>query len=168
MMAVGPLVPWRHAGRPLWRSLRWPAAAFAVLLVALIAAGVRSLPALLAIPSAFAVASTVLYEYARAIGRWRLAGGGWSRALALVARRRRRYGAYLAHLGLAVVVIGLAASHFWQQDKDVTLQPGQQVSIAGYTLTYAGVQTRELADHSDLVPALQFVNPPPQPAPPPY
>jgi len=156
LMAAGPLVPWRHAGRPLWRSLRWPAAAFTVLLVALVAAGVRSLPALLAIPSAFAVASTVLYEYARAIGRWRLAGGGWSRALALVARRRRRYGAYLAHLGLAIVVIGLAASHFWQQEKDVTLQPGQQVSVAGYTLTYAGVQTRELTDHSELVAAMRF------------
>src|SRR5216684_2316530 len=89
LMAAGPLVPWRHAGGPLWRSLRWPAAAFAVLLAALIAAGVRSLPALLAIPSAFAVASTVLYEYARAIGRWRLAGGGWPRAFALVSRRSR-------------------------------------------------------------------------------
>jgi cytochrome c-type biogenesis protein CcmF len=155
-MAAGPLVPWRHAGGPLWRSLRWPAAAFAVVLAALVAAGVRSLPALLAIPSAFAVASTALYEYARAIGRWRLAGGGWSRALALVARRRRHYGAYMAHLGLAVVVIGLAGSHFWQQEKDVTLQPGQQVSIAGYTLTYAGVQTRELADHSELVAAMRF------------
>jgi cytochrome c-type biogenesis protein CcmF len=57
---------------------------------------------------------------------------------------------------LAVVVIGLAASHFWQQDKDVTLQPGQQVSIAGYTLTYVGVQTRALADHSELVAAMRF------------
>src|SRR5260370_21233585 len=85
LMAAGPLVPWRHAGGPLWRSLRWPAAAFAVLLVALVAAGVRSLPALLAIPSAFAVASTVLYEYARALARWLLAGGVWSRVLPFAA-----------------------------------------------------------------------------------
>ena len=156
LMAAGPLVPWRHAGAPLWRSLRWPAAAFALLLAVLLAAGVRSLPPLLGIPLGFAVASTVVYEFARAAGRWRLAGGGWSRAILLLARRRRRYGAYLAHLGLAVVVIGLAASHFWQQEKDVTLQPGQQVSIAGYMLTYAGVQDRELADHSELVASMKF------------
>jgi len=156
LMAAGPLIPWRHAGAPLWRSLRWPAASFAVVLIGLLAAGVRSLPALLAIPSAFAVAGTVLYEYARAAGRWRLAGGGWSRALALIAKRRRRYGAYLAHLGLAVLVIGLAASHFWQQEKDVTLQPGQQVAVAGYTLTYTGVQNRELADHTELVAAMKL------------
>src|SRR5260370_9296555 len=82
-------------------------------------------------------------------------------------RRRRHYGAYLAHLGLAVLVLGLAASHFWQQEKDVTLQPGQQVSVAGYTLTYAGVQNRELADHSELVAARHRRGPRPPPPPPP-
>jgi len=156
LMAAGPLVPWRHAGAPLWRSLRWPAAAFGLLLAALLAAGVRSLPSLLGIPLGFAVASTVVYEFVRGAGRWRLAGGGWSRAVVLLARRRRRYGAYLAHLGLAVVVIGLAASHFWQQEKDVTLQPGQQVSVAGYSLTYSGVENRQLADHTELVAAMRL------------
>jgi cytochrome c-type biogenesis protein CcmF len=156
LMAAGPLVPWRHAGPAFWRSLRWPAGAFAVLLAALLVAGVRSLPALLGLPLALAVAGTVVYEYARAAGRWRLAGGGLARAVALVVRRRRRYGAYLAHLGLAVLVLGLAASHFWQQERDVTLSPGQQVSVAGYSLTYAGLQNRELADHSELVAALSL------------
>jgi cytochrome c-type biogenesis protein CcmF len=52
------------------------------------------------------------------------------------------------------VVVGLAASHFWQQEKDVTLQAGQQVTVAGYTLTYSGAEIRELADHSELVAAM--------------
>ena len=156
LMAAGPLIPWHHAGAPLWRSLRWPGAAFALTFVVLVAAGVRSWPALLGVPLALAVASTILYEYARAIGRWRRAGGGWPRAVALVAKKRRRYGAYLAHLGLAVVVMGLAGSHFWQQEKDVTLQSGQQTSVAGYSLTYAGVEKRELADHTELVAAMRL------------
>ncbi len=156
LMAAGPLVPWRRAGAPLWRSLRWPAAAFAIVLAALFAAGVRSVPALLGLPLAVAVATTVVYEYVRGAGRWRSAGGGRQRAVALLAKRRRRYGAYLAHLGLAVVVLGLAASHFWQQEKDVTLAPGQQVSVAGYTLTYAGSESRELADHIELVATMKL------------
>jgi cytochrome c-type biogenesis protein CcmF len=156
LMAAGPLVPWRRAGGPLWRSLRWPAAAFLIVLGVLFAAGVRSVPPLIGIPLAVAVASTVLYEYVRGAGRWRNAGGGRRRAVGLLARRRRRYGAYLAHLGLAVVVLGLAASHFWQQEKDVTLAPGQQVSVAGYTLTYAGSESRELADHTELVAAMKL------------
>jgi cytochrome c-type biogenesis protein CcmF len=117
---------------------------------------VRSLPAMLGVPLAVAVATTVVYEYVRAAGRWRRAGGGGARAVALVAKRRRRYGAYLAHLGLAVLVIGVAASHFWQQEKDVTLAPGQQVSVAGYTLTYMGTARNELADHSELVAAVRL------------
>lgn len=156
LMAAGPLVPWRHAGAPLWRSLRWPLVGAALVPASLLAAGVRSLPALLGVALAVAVATTVVYEYVRAAGRWRRTGGGWARAVALVARRRRRYGAYLAHLGLAVLVVGLAASHFWQQQKDVTLQPGQQVSVAGYTLTYLGAEQSELADHSELVAAMRL------------
>jgi cytochrome c-type biogenesis protein CcmF len=164
LMAAGPLVPWRHAGAPLVRALRWPAASFALILAVLLASGVRSLPALLGIPLGAAVAGTVLYEYVRAAMRWRRSGGGWARAVALVSRKRRRYGAYLAHLGLAVVVLGLAGSHFWQQEKDVTLQPGQQVSVAGYNLTYTGSQVRQLSDHSELVAAMQLGDQTLQPA----
>ena len=75
---------------------------------------------------------------------------------ALLVRKRRRYGAYLAHLGLAVMVTGIAASHFWQQERDVTLAPGQQVTVAGYTLTYVGSEQRQLADHTELVGAMKF------------
>ncbi len=154
LMAAGPLVPWRHAGAPLWRALRWPAAAMALVVVVLLAAGVRTLPALIGIPAAVAVAATIIHEYARAAGRWRRSRGGWARAAELVGKRRRRYGAYLAHIGLAVAVIGLAASHFLQLEKDVTLRAGQQVSVAGYTLTYTGATQKEFADHSELVAAM--------------
>ena len=156
LMAAGPLIPWRHAGLPFWRSLVWPAATCTLVVAILLAGGVRSLPALVGVPLAVAVASTVVYEYARAIGRWRNAGGGWPRAMALLARRRRRYGAYLAHLGIAVVVVGLAASHFWQQERDITLRPGQQATVAGYTLTYTGTESRELSDHTELVAAMSL------------
>jgi cytochrome c-type biogenesis protein CcmF len=66
-------------------------------------------------------------------------------------RRRRRYGAYLAHTGFAVLVIGIAASNFWHQELDVTLRPGQHATVAGYTLTYGGSAQRDLGDHTELV-----------------
>ena len=156
LMAAGPLVPWRHAGAPLLHALRWPAAAFASIIAVLLVSGVRSIPALLAIPLAAAVATTCLYEYARAVRRWRRTGGGWPRAAALLVSKRRRYGAYLAHVGLAVLVIGIAASQFWQQSRDVTLQPGEQVSVGGYDVTYVGTEQRQLADHTELVAALML------------
>ena len=156
LMAAGPLVPWRHAGAPLWRALRWPAAAAAIVLIGLLVDGVRSLPALVAVPLTVAVASSCIYEYARAGRRMRRAGGGLSRAAGLLMARRRRYGAYLAHLGMAVLVTGIAASHFGQQSKDVTLQPGDQVTVAGYSLTYVGAQQKQFDDHTELIGAIRF------------
>src|SRR5207248_10028266 len=146
LLAVGPLLPWRRLRRATYRALLWPAAGLAFALVVLVVAGVRAVPALIVFPLAAGVAATVLAEFVRTAIRKPRA----------ILRKRRHYGAYLAHLGLAVVVIGIAASHFGQQERDVTLQPGQQATVAGYTLTYTGLQQRQLADHADFVAAMRF------------
>jgi cytochrome c-type biogenesis protein CcmF len=153
LMAVGPLLPWRHAGRPMVRALRLPAAAGAAVLVALLVAGVRSMPALLTIPLAVMAGGVSFTEYGRALLRQ---PHTWARLRQVAVNKRRRYGAYLAHLGLVVVVIGIAASHFWQVEKDVTLRPGDEVSVAGYTLTYEGSHQRQLTDHTEFFAAMTF------------
>ncbi len=155
VMAAGPLLPWRRAGVSWVRALRLPAAAAVLVAVAMVIAGVRSIAALLAIPLAVAAAATCAVEFGRAIARGRRQHG-WTGALAPLAQKRRRYGAYLAHVGLVVIAIGIAASHFWQQESDVTLQPGAQATVAGYTLTYSGSEQRQLADHSELVALMRF------------
>jgi len=151
LMAAGPLLPWRHAGAPLLQALRWPIAAAGIVLGVLLVGGVRSVPALLAFPLAAAAGTTCLVEYSRMGLRLRRSGLGWAHAAAVVARKRRRYGAYLAHLGMVVLVVGIAGSQFWQQEKTVALMPGDQVTVAGYTLTYSGAGQRQLADHTELV-----------------
>ena len=148
VMAAGPLLPWRSAGRPALRALRWPAAAAVIVALGLLAAGVRSVAVLIAIPLAVAVAATSFTEYSRAAVK-RPFGRPF-------VRRRRRYGAYLAHVGLVVLVIGIAASHFWQQERDVTLNPGQSLTVAGYTLTYIGSEQRQLTDHTEYAAAVRF------------
>ena len=152
-MAVGPLLPWRRAGRSTLRALRWPGAAAGVTLVVMLAAGARSVPALLAFPLAAAAAATSATVYGRAVMASRR---DWARLAGRLVLKRRRYGAYLAHIGLVVVATGIAGSHLWQQEKDVTLAPGGQVTVAGYTLTYAGSKGRELSDHTELVAAMRF------------
>ncbi|HEY1419466.1 MAG TPA: cytochrome c-type biogenesis CcmF C-terminal domain-containing protein [Candidatus Dormibacteraeota bacterium] len=153
LMAAGPLVPWRRPGRPTLRALRWPGAAAAATLVVLVALGVRPAGALLAFPLAAAAAATSLSAYGRAVLRSRR---DWSSLASRLVRQRRRYGAYLAHMGLVVLAVGIAGSHLWQQEKDVTLAPGQQVSVAGYTLTYTGTQQRQLSDHTEFIAAMRF------------
>jgi cytochrome c-type biogenesis protein CcmF len=153
LMAAGPLLPWRRTGRPTLRALRWPGAAAIIVLCAMLAAGVTSIPALLAMPLAAGAAVTSVSAYGRAV---RASRRDWSRLANLLVLKRRRYGAYLAHVGLVVLVVGVAASHFWQQEKDVTLAPGQQVTVAGNSLTFAGSQERMLADHTEFIAAMRF------------
>ncbi|GAC1506785.1 MAG: heme lyase CcmF/NrfE family subunit [Candidatus Dormibacteraceae bacterium] len=152
LMAAGPLLPWGRAEghfRPYARALIWPGATAGVVLLALVVAGVRSIPAVVALTLAAAVVATCFTQFARLGRRWMLLPS-------MLRMRRRRYGAYLAHLGFAVLVIGIAASHFWQQEKDVALAPGQQATVMGYTLTYVGSVERQLIDHTELVAAMRF------------
>src|SRR5438477_4859735 len=67
LMAAGPLLPWRRAGSPTLRALRWPVAATAIVALGLLAFGVRSLPGLIALPLAAGAGTTVLTEYGRAM-----------------------------------------------------------------------------------------------------
>ena len=56
--------------------------------------------------------------------------------LALVARNRRRYGGYVVHAGVAVLLIGIAASSSFQTNRDLRLRPGERPSVDDYTVTY--------------------------------
>jgi cytochrome c-type biogenesis protein CcmF len=101
--------------------------------------------------------ATVLSEYVRGGLRARRLLGPWPLAAARLAmRRRRRYGAFLAHLGILLVAAGIAASHFWQQERDVTLRPGQSASVAGHLLSLQSVDSQEVGDHSETVAVLRL------------
>ncbi|HEX6349224.1 MAG TPA: cytochrome c-type biogenesis CcmF C-terminal domain-containing protein [Candidatus Dormibacteraeota bacterium] len=126
LLAVGPLLPWRRASRGWWRALGWPSAAALLALGALAGAGVRG-PGLIVLPVLAAAAVTSV----RGLRPW-----PW------VWRHRRVYGAYMAHLGVVVVAVGIAGSHFWQSERTVTLTPGQSVTVAGHTLVYAAFGER--------------------------
>ncbi|MGH7904364.1 MAG: cytochrome c-type biogenesis CcmF C-terminal domain-containing protein, partial [Candidatus Dormibacteraceae bacterium] len=75
--------------------------------------------------------------------------GAWApAALRLLARNRRRYGAYLAHIGIVVAAAGIAGSHLWQQKAvAAAVRPGQTVSVAGYRMRYEGFTSARYPDH---------------------
>jgi cytochrome c-type biogenesis protein CcmF len=54
----------------------------------------------------------------------------------LVVRNRRRYGGYLVHAGIATLLLGVAASSAFVDQRDVRLLPGQSADVGGYRLTY--------------------------------
>jgi cytochrome c-type biogenesis protein CcmF len=53
-----------------------------------------------------------------------------------VRRNRRRYGGYIVHAGVAVALIGVAASTSFQHQRYAYLRPGQSAPIDGYVVKY--------------------------------
>jgi cytochrome c-type biogenesis protein CcmF len=138
LMGIGPLVAWRRASlRALGRTFFIPFAVALVTGVALIAAGfASSLPGLLAYTfSAFAGAAIVLefWRGTRATGS----------IVRLVGRNRRRYGGYLVHASILLFAIGVAGSSAYQTVGERGLHRGQELTVAGYTLRYDALGTRQ-------------------------
>ena len=72
-----------------------------------------------------------------AAARRSLKGGSMASALVgVVSRNRRRYGGYIVHIGIAVLLIGIAASSSFQTKRDVDLRPGQSAVVDGRKVTY--------------------------------
>jgi cytochrome c-type biogenesis protein CcmF len=72
-----------------------------------------------------------------AAARRSLRGGSLPVALAgVVARNRRRYGGYVVHVGVAVLLVGIAASSSFQTKRDVRLAPDESAVVDGRTVTY--------------------------------
>jgi cytochrome c-type biogenesis protein CcmF len=64
----------------------------------------------------------------------------------LVRRNRRRYGGYTVHAGLAILLLGVAASSAFHDQRDVRLAPGQSAKVGDYTVTYVKPSGKLLDD----------------------
>jgi cytochrome c-type biogenesis protein CcmF len=56
--------------------------------------------------------------------------------IALVGRNRRRYGGYTVHVGVAVLLVGVAASTAFQHVRDLRMRPGDTTRVGGYDIRY--------------------------------
>jgi cytochrome c-type biogenesis protein CcmF len=138
---IGPLLAWGRLSSSSARTLLlWPGlAAAATAIVLLVASDAGGHPWALFL-FAFAAFSLVALggEFRRAgVARRRLTGEPFPRALArALARNRRRYGGYIVHTGIALLLIGIAASSSFQTNRDVRLAVGESAEVGDYTLTY--------------------------------
>jgi len=139
LMGVGPLARWKKAGLPeLAVRLRW---AFGVSLVTALLA-----PFVLGRWSALVAFGLALALWIAASGvvqlreRVKNAAGGagvWAR---LRTTPRAYYGMLLAHLGVAVFVVGVTLVKGYESEKDVRMEAGDTVEVGGYVFRFDGVR----------------------------
>jgi cytochrome c-type biogenesis protein CcmF len=147
LTGIGPLIAWRRMSRgAMTRVLRVPVAAGAATAFVLWVAGVRSAGALTAFALCAFTAVAIGSEFVRGSRAYRARGAGWAPALGqTLARNRRRYGGYVVHLGVVLIVIGLAGAAFRSEGQE-HLRLGEKMDVGDYTLEYAALERGESAE----------------------
>jgi cytochrome c-type biogenesis protein CcmF len=142
LTAVGPLLAWRKTSiESLKRNFLWPALGALAVGVLLILLGMKPWTdvsyfySLMTIMLSALVAFTVISEFVRGgrvISRHTRQNLVAS-MVQLAHRNTRRYGGYIVHFGVIVIMIGFAGSVF-NQDKEQEMGFGDKMSIGAYTL----------------------------------
>lgn len=160
LMGLGPLIPWRKASKDmLLRNLMWPVAAGGIAATVLLILGMREPAVLLAYAvCAFVVGGIALEFYRGARVRRVQTGENWLVALVrLPWRYQSRYGGYLVHLGVIMMVVAVVSSSVYKQDLQVALKPGESAHLGPYTLTFNGAREGKDGDTQIILAPLQIL-----------
>ena len=141
MMGLGPLLPWRQATPDqLARNFMLPATAAVLGALALAALGIRDPGPLLVFAMALFVFGTIVLEAVRGTGVRMRRGEGLMLAFArLLGRNRRRYGGYIVHFGILLMLVGIAASSAFDTQGQATLRSGERFRLGRYAFEYGGL-----------------------------
>ncbi|MFZ3322538.1 MAG: heme lyase CcmF/NrfE family subunit [Usitatibacter sp.] len=138
LMAVGPVTSWKRATLPdLWVRLRWAmGVSVAAAVILPFAMGKSSLMIAVGLWLAFWVIAGTL---AQVIQRFRASPQPAWRAR-IAAQSRSWYGMVLAHLGIAVFILGVTLVKGYETERDLRMSPGDRVALGGYEFTFKGTK----------------------------
>src|SRR5829696_6338322 len=138
LMGIGPLARWKKASLPdLVTRLRW---AFLISLLSAVAlpfllGGWKWLVSLGLLLAIWIVATMVVNLWERV----RVTSGQLSTFQKLRTQSRSYYGMQVAHLGVAVFIVGVTMVTGYQSEQDVRMERGDVVRAGGYEFQFNGV-----------------------------
>ncbi len=143
LIGIGPALPWGRAdNRNVRRALLFPIPAALAALLLTWALGGRSW-GVLATGALAGYAAWVNFDQGLRLNRRRREDEPWTEAVGEAVRRgARRYGAYLAHIGVIVTFVAIAVSSSYQVAHEATMRPGESMEIDSYRLTFDKVDAR--------------------------
>ncbi len=150
LMAMGPMIAWRRASWDnLKRNFLWPAAAALLVALGLFIWKVQDFLPLLGFTLLAFVVLTILYDTALALrARKRIAGEGILRGLITLTRRnQRRYGGLVVHLGVVLIIMGIAGSMTYSIEKEATLAVKQNLQVGNYQIQFQGLTGSQQPTH---------------------
>jgi len=154
IMAIGPVMAWRHGKTARLRV---------VLITAAVGAGITA-----GLTSAFAVGFSIGALVALGLIGWLGAGIGadiWQQLKphggAGIARRARRVpteviGMWLAHFGIVIFMLGAVGDNLYNSEQVVRAKPGDVIQIADRNVTFTGVKQVQGPNYQALAAQLEY------------
>jgi len=146
LMGVGPALPWRRTtAEKMKRTFLLPAVVGLAAGLLGFMLGSRSVWPLVTFTFAGFVMATVVEEFRKGVtARRRIAGVSAPVALAqILTRNNRRYGGYIVHSGIVVIIVALALSGAYRFEREVTLQRGELMQLGDYGVLFDELYAEE-------------------------
>jgi cytochrome c-type biogenesis protein CcmF len=142
LMGVGPIARWKKASVPeLAIRLRWALAA-SVITALLVPFAMGHWSALVGF-GVWLAAWVIVTTVANLFNRMKRPETGASLGARMRSAPRSYYGMLLAHLGMAVLVLGVTLVKGYETEKDVRMAPGDTVEVGGYAFRLMSVHDVE-------------------------
>ena len=128
LIAAGPIARWKHADlKDIGRRLRIGAVISIIAGIGLpLLAGAWTPLVALGLLAAVWIATSTVMQIAERVKKGSAPPSFW--------------GMHVAHLGVAVFVVGITMVGGYQEEKDVRMGPGDTATVGGYTFTFAGIR----------------------------
>ncbi len=139
LMGIGPALPWRRTTpEKLRRTFIVPVLVGLASFAVVFALGMRELWPLVTIGFAGFVMATIVEEFRKGISaRKRISGVSTPVAFwQILTRNNRRYGGYVVHTGIVVIIVALAISGTWRSEREVTLNQGEHMVLGDYVVQF--------------------------------
>lgn len=142
LVGICPLIAWRKSSlKNLRENFLIPLVAGVAAAAVLATLGVRAGGALFAFGTvAFVFTSIVLEVYRGVRVRQRMTGESvpvaWGR---LFLKNRRRYGGYLIHTAILLMVLAITGEGVYHQEVTKSIKAGESIMLGGYTFNYSGL-----------------------------
>lgn len=143
LMGVGPLISWRKATpENLKKNFLIPLIVGLIVGTVLFALKIRDITALLSFSFCGFVVATVVTEFYKGVSVRSSRGENIFVSLTtMISRNNRRYGGYIVHLGVVLIVIGITASSTFNSEVQATLNTGESFAVGEYELTFVKLET---------------------------
>jgi len=161
LMGVGPMIAWRKASWDnLKRNFLWPAIVSLMFALGLFVWQIRDLLPLLGFTLLAFVVFSILYDTALSLrARHRIAGEGVLSGLITLARRnQRRYGGLVVHLGVVLIIMGIAGSMTYSLEREATLALKEHLNVGRYLIQFEGLKGAQQPTHFRVEGAFRVFN----------